>query len=60
MKKTLFLLSAFLIFACKETNSKSDEVTAKNIEPIIEKVEQTIESKITNAYLKMKKKNYLI
>jgi predicted NBD/HSP70 family sugar kinase len=56
MKKTLFLLSAFLIFACKETNSKSDEVTAKNIEPIIEKVEQTIESKITNALSENEKK----
>ena len=56
MKKTLFLLSAFLIFACKETNSKSDEVTAKNIEPIIEKVEQTIESKITNALSENKKR----
>lgn len=56
MKKTIFLLSAFLIFACKETNSKSDEVTAKNIEPIIEKVEQTIESKITNALSENEKK----
>jgi hypothetical protein len=56
MKNTLFLLTAFLIFACKETNSKSDEVTAKNIEPIIEKVEQTIESKITNALSENKKR----
>ena len=56
MKNTLFLLTAFLIFACKETNSKSDEVTAKNIEPIIEKVEQTIESNITNALSENKKR----
>lgn len=56
MKKTLFLLTALIVFACKETNSKSDEVTAKNIEPIIEKVEQTIESKITNALSENEKK----
>ena len=56
MKKTLFLLTALIVFACKETNSKSDEVTAKNIEPIIEKVEQTIESKITNALSENKKR----
>lgn len=54
--KKLLLFSALLIFACKETNSKSDEVTAKNIEPIIEKVEQTIESKITNALSENEKK----
>jgi len=56
MKKTLFLLTALIVFACKETNSKSDEVTAKNIEPIIEKVEQTIESNITNALSENKKR----
>ena len=56
MKKSLFLLTALIVFACKETNSKSDDVTAKNIEPIIEKVEQTIESKITNALSENEKK----
>jgi len=56
MKKLLFLLTALIVFACKETDSKSDEVTAKNIEPIIEKVEQTIESKITNALSENEKK----
>lgn len=47
--KKLILLFAFLIFACKETNSKSDEVTAKNNEHVIERVEQSIEDKITNS-----------
>tara|TARA_B100000524_G_C23564271_1_gene339458 strand:- start:412 stop:816 length:405 start_codon:yes stop_codon:yes gene_type:complete len=47
--KKLLLLSALLIFACKETNSQSKEVTNNNNEPVIEKVEQTIEDKITNS-----------
>ena len=47
--KKLLLLSALFIFACKETNSQSKEVTNNNNEPVIEKVEQTIEDKITNS-----------
>ena len=47
--KKLILLSALLIFACKETNSHSEEVTTNNNESVIEKVEQTIEDKIINS-----------
>jgi len=47
--KKLLLLSALLIFACKETNSHSEEVTTNNNESVIEKVEQTIEDKIINS-----------
>tara|TARA_B100001142_G_scaffold322622_1_gene371198 strand:- start:1892 stop:2296 length:405 start_codon:yes stop_codon:yes gene_type:complete len=54
--KKLILLSALLIFACEQTNSQKEELVTNNIEPVIEKVEKTIEDKIINSLSENQKK----
>ena len=54
--KKLILLSALLIFACEQTNSQKEELVTNNIEPVIEKVEKTIEDKIINSLYENQKK----
>ena len=54
--KKLLLLSALLIFACEQTNSQKEELVTNNIEPVIEKVEKTIEDKIINSLSENQKK----
>jgi len=56
--KKIFLLSALLIFSCKETNSQKEELVTDNNEPVIEKVEQTIEDKILNSLSENQKKEF--
>tara|TARA_B100000482_G_C12582427_1_gene288420 strand:- start:117 stop:539 length:423 start_codon:yes stop_codon:yes gene_type:complete len=55
MKNILFTL-ALLIFSCEETSSQKEELVTNNIEPVIEKVEKTIEDKIINSLSENQKK----
>ena len=42
--------------ACEQTNSQKEELVTNNIEPVIEKVEKTIEDKIINSLSENQKK----